>query len=99
DIKKEKFRQITFSMIGGIPKNDLIQPKDIKYKSFDGLEINGYLYLPKGAKKDGKNPAVVWPHGGPEWQEKNLFNKYFQILSNRGYAVIVPNFRGSTGYG
>src|SRR4030095_508900 len=41
----------------------------------------------------------VWPHGGPEWQEKNLFNKFFQLLVNRGYAVIAPNFRGSTGYG
>lgn len=99
DIKKESFKQITFSMIGGIPKSDFTVPHEIKYKSFDGLEINGYLYIPKGAKKDGSNPAVVWPHGGPEWQEKNLFNKYFQVMANRGYVVIVPNFRGSTGYG
>lgn len=99
DIKKEKFKQVTFSMIGGIPKNDFVVPQDIKYKSFDGLEIFGYIYLPKGVKKDGTNPAILWPHGGPEWQEKNLFNKYFQILTNRGYIVIAPNFRGSTGYG
>lgn len=99
DIRKEKFNQITFSMIGGIPKNDLIVPQDIKYNSFDGLEINGYMYLPRDVKKDGSNAAIVWPHGGPEWQEKNLFNKYFQIFANRGYVVIVPNFRGSTGYG
>jgi dipeptidyl aminopeptidase/acylaminoacyl peptidase len=50
-------------------------------------------------EKDGKYPAIVWPHGGPEWQDKNLFNKYFQILTNRGFIVIAPNFRGSTGYG
>jgi dipeptidyl aminopeptidase/acylaminoacyl peptidase len=99
DLKKDKFKQVTFSMIGGIPKNDFVIPQEIKYKSFDGLEIYGYLYLPKGAKKDGNTPAIVWPHGGPEWQEKNLFNKYFQILCNRGYIVIAPNFRGSTGYG
>ncbi len=99
DIKKEKLSQVTYSMIGGIPKHDLIVPQDITYKSFDGVEISGYLYLPKGAKKDGSYPGIVWPHGGPEWQEKNLFNKYFQIFANRGYAVIVPNFRGSTGYG
>jgi dipeptidyl aminopeptidase/acylaminoacyl peptidase len=71
----------------------------VKYKSFDGLEISALLYQPKGLIKNGSNPAIVWPHGGPEWQEKNLFNKYFQILANRGYTVIVPNFRGSTGYG
>lgn len=99
DIKKEKMKQVTFSMIGGIPKSDFTVPQSIKYKSFDGLEINGFLYIPKSAKKDGTNPAIVWPHGGPEWQEKNLFNKYFQILNNRGYIVIAPNFRGSTGYG
>lgn len=99
DIKKESAKQITFSMIGGIPKNDFIIPQEITYKSFDGLEISGYLYIPKGAKKDGTNPAVLWPHGGPEWQEKNLFNKYFQLMANRGYVVIAPNFRGSTGYG
>lgn len=99
DIKKEKMTQVTFSMIGGIPKNDFVVPQSIRYKSFDGLEINGFLYIPKGIKNDGSNPAIVWPHGGPEWQEKNLFNKYFQILTNRGYIVIAPNFRGSTGYG
>jgi dipeptidyl aminopeptidase/acylaminoacyl peptidase len=99
DIKKESFKQITFSMIGGIPKNDFVVPIEIKYKSFDGLEISAYMYIPKGAKKNGMNPAVLWPHGGPEWQEKNLFNKYFQIMVNRGYVVIAPNFRGSTGYG
>ena len=99
DIKKEKFKQVTFSMIGGIPKTDFVVPQEIKYKSFDGLEISGFLYLPKNAKKDGSNPAIVWPHGGPEWQEKLLFHKFFQILTNNGYAVIAPNFRGSTGYG
>ncbi len=99
DIKKEKLNQVTFSMIGGIPKSDFTVPQSIKYNSVDGLEINGFLYIPKGMKPDGTNPAIVWPHGGPEWQEKNLFNKYFQILTNRGYIVIAPNFRGSTGYG
>ncbi len=99
DIKKEKFSQITFSMIGGIPRNDFVVPNEIKYKSFDGLEISGYMYIPKGMKKDGTNPAIVWPHGGPEWQEKVLFHKFFQILTNNGYIVIAPNFRGSTGYG
>lgn len=99
NIKKEKLKQVTFSMIGGIPKSEFTVPQSIKYTSFDGLEINGFMYIPKGMKKDGTNPAIVWPHGGPEWQEKNLFNKYFQIFTNRGYIVIAPNFRGSTGYG
>ena len=99
DIKSEKSKQITFSMIGGIPKQDFVKPSLVKYKSFDGLEISAWLYVPKWMKKDRSNPAIVWPHGGPEWQEKNLFNKYIQILTNAGYALIAPNFRGSTGYG
>lgn len=99
DIKKEKYRQITFSMIGGIPRNHFVLPRDISYKSFDGLDISGFMYLPRGTKKDGTNPAILWPHGGPEWQEKVLFHKFFQILTNYGYIVIAPNFRGSTGYG
>lgn len=99
DIKKDKMKQITFSMIGGIKKKHFVVPKQIQYKSFDELEINAMLYIPSWMKKDGTNPAMVWPHGGPEHQEKVLFNKYLQILCNRGYIVIAPNFRGSTGYG
>jgi dipeptidyl aminopeptidase/acylaminoacyl peptidase len=99
DIKKNKFKQITFSMIGGIPKHGFTSPESIQYESFDGLRIGANLYIPKWMKKDGTNPAVVWPHGGPEWQDKNVFSKYAQILANRGYIVIAPNFRGSTGYG
>lgn len=99
DISKGKMKQITFSMIGGIPKKDFVIPAKVKYKSFDGLEISAYLYLPKGSEKNRTLPGIVWPHGGPEYQEKEIFNKYFQILVNRGYVVIAPNFRGSTGYG
>ncbi len=99
DIKKKKIRQVTFSMIGGIPKSHFTVPKKIQYESFDGLRINANLYIPKWMKKDGTNPAVIWPHGGPEWQERTIFNKYSQTMANRGYIVIAPNFRGSTGYG
>jgi dipeptidyl aminopeptidase/acylaminoacyl peptidase len=99
NIKSDTYRQITFSMIGGIPKEDFIEPKLIKYKSFDGIEISALLYIPKWMKKDGTNPAILWPHGGPEVQMKNEFNKYLQIMANRGFIVIAPNYRGSTGYG
>lgn len=72
--------------------------KPIKYKSRDGLEINGYLTLPKG--KLAKNlPVVVNPHGGPWARDRWGFNPEVQYLANRGYAVLQMNFRGSTGYG
>ncbi|MBW6491819.1 MAG: S9 family peptidase [Lentimicrobium sp.] len=70
----------------------------ISYKSADGLKIPAYLTLPKG--KEAKNlPLVVMPHGGPWARSGWGFNSYAQFLANRGYAVLDPNFRGSTGYG
>ena len=72
--------------------------KPITYKSSDGLEIPGYLALPKGL--EAKNlPLVVVPHGGPWARDMWGFNGLAQWLANRGYAVLMPNFRGSTGYG
>jgi dienelactone hydrolase len=70
----------------------------VKYKSSDGLEIPAYLTLPKGVP--GKNlPALVIPHGGPWARDVWGYNSLAQFFANRGYAVLSPNFRGSTGYG
>lgn len=99
DLKKKNSKQITNSLVGGVSGKGLTKPKDIFYKSFDGLKIHALLYIPKGLKKNGKNPAIVWPHGGPEHQEMHNFSKYVQVMVNAGYIVIAPNFRGSSGYG
>ncbi len=70
----------------------------IRYKSSDGLEIPAYLTLPKGVSP--KNlPIVVFPHGGPWARDSWGYNSFAQFFANRGYAVLEPNFRGSTGYG
>jgi len=70
----------------------------ITYKSSDGLEIPAYLTLPKGVQ--AKNlPLVIFPHGGPWARDSWGYNTFAQLLANRGYAVLSPNFRGSTGYG
>ncbi|HWF90039.1 MAG TPA: alpha/beta fold hydrolase [Pyrinomonadaceae bacterium] len=72
--------------------------KAVKYPSSDGLEVPAYLTLPKGV--DAKNlPAVIVPHGGPWYRDSWGYNAFAQFLANRGYAVLQPNFRGSTGYG
>ena len=72
--------------------------KAVKYPSSDGLEIPAYLTLPKGV--EAKNlPAVIVPHGGPWYRDSWGYNSFAQFLANRGYAVLQPNFRGSTGYG
>lgn len=81
-----------------LPVKDLATMKPISYKSSDGLIIPAYLTLPKGV--EAKNlPLVVMPHGGPWGRDSWGYNSYVQFLANRGYAVLIPNFRASTGYG
>ncbi len=81
-----------------LPREHMAQMRAIRYKSSDGLEIPAYLTLPKGVAAK-KLPLIVFPHGGP-WARDNWgFNGYAQFLANRGYAVLAPNFRSSTGYG
>jgi dipeptidyl aminopeptidase/acylaminoacyl peptidase len=81
-----------------LPRADLAQMKAVTYKSSDGLEIPAYLTLPKGA--EAKNlPTLIIPHGGPWGRDQWGYNPLAQFFANRGYAVLMPNFRGSTGYG
>lgn len=81
-----------------LPRNALSPMKAIRYKSSDGLEIPAYLTIPKGTS--GKNlPLLVIPHGGPWHRDSWGFASLAQFFANRGYAVLMPNFRGSTGYG
>jgi dipeptidyl aminopeptidase/acylaminoacyl peptidase len=70
----------------------------IRYKSSDGMEIPAYLTLPKGLTPKGL-PVIVFPHGGPWARDAWGYDAGAQFLANRGYAVLQPNFRGSTGYG
>jgi len=81
--------------IGG---QKLATVQSITYRSFDGAEVPAYLTLPPGSS--GKNiPAIVMPHGGPEARDVWGFDFLVQFFANRGYAVIQPEFRGSTGFG
>jgi dipeptidyl aminopeptidase/acylaminoacyl peptidase len=81
-----------------LPREALTEMKAVHYKSSDGLEIPGYLTLPKGTP--GKNlPTIIFPHGGPWGRDVWGYNGYAQFFANRGYAVLSMNFRGSTGYG
>jgi dipeptidyl aminopeptidase/acylaminoacyl peptidase len=81
-----------------IDENDMAEMQPIKYKSRDGLSINGYLTLPKGVAPVNL-PVIVNPHGGPWHRDSWGFNPEVQLMANRGYAVLQMNFRGSTGYG
>lgn len=77
----------------------LARPQTVSFKARDGIEIQAYLTLPRG--REAKNlPLIVMPHGGPFWVRDTLtYRDEVQLLANRGYAVLQPNFRGSAGYG
>ncbi len=76
----------------------LTEMKPVSYPAADGTMIPAYLTLPAGST--GKNlPAIVMPHGGPEARDEWGFNWLVQFYAARGFAVLQPNFRGSTGYG
>ena len=77
----------------------LAPTKAITYTARDGVDIRAYLTLPRG-RGDGNFPLILLPHGGPFGIRDELrYNDEVQLLANRGYAVLQPNFRGSGGYG
>jgi dipeptidyl aminopeptidase/acylaminoacyl peptidase len=71
----------------------------VTYKSFDGRLISAFVWVPFNLKRDGKAAAVVMPHGGPTGQVVDSFNSRAILLASRGFVVIAPNVRGSSGYG
>jgi dipeptidyl aminopeptidase/acylaminoacyl peptidase len=82
-----------------VPTKDFPAAELVKWKSFDGKEISGFLYRPP-AKFTGKRPVLVVIHGGPEGQSLPTFlGRYNYFLNEMGIALIFPNVRGSTGYG
>jgi len=80
-------------------KHALVKPETYKYKSFDGLEIEAALVKP--ADWDGKTklPLVTYVHGGPTGAWEDAVDAWSQLLATRGFAVLMPNIRGSIGYG
>jgi dipeptidyl aminopeptidase/acylaminoacyl peptidase len=91
-------RQITRSARGGLPARAFTAPELVHYPTFDGREVPAFLYLPQGGEPRGL-PVVVYVHGGPESQFRPNFNPLVQYFVSRGYGVLAPNVRGSTGYG
>jgi dipeptidyl aminopeptidase/acylaminoacyl peptidase len=94
-----KVRQLTHAARAGLPFSQFTEPQLIEYKSFDGRMIPAWWYAPP-PRADGRlSPAIVYPHGGPESQTRPAFNAIFQYFLLRGYGVLAPNVRGSSGYG
>ncbi len=99
DVGSHQSMQLTFSAIAGLNPASLSPSELVHYKSFDGKMISAFLWMPFNLKRDGTNPGVVLPHGGPTGQTVDYFNREAAALASRGYICIAPNVRGSTGYG
>ncbi len=100
NLSSNKIDRWTFSETGGLNTATFSEPRLIKWKSFDGKTISGFLYMPDPHKFPGKRPVIVNIHGGPEGQFRPGFlgrNNFY--LNELGVALVFPNVRGSTGYG
>ncbi|GAC1357493.1 MAG: S9 family peptidase [Ktedonobacteraceae bacterium] len=91
-------RKLTRVNDGILQGRQLIRPRRINWQSFDGLEMEGWLYLPP-LPQESKAPLILAPHGGPSLAWGDAYVHEFQVLAGRGYAVFAPNPRGSAGYG
>jgi len=99
DIGKGKARKLTNSLNPDINRDDLVEGRVIRYRSFDSLEIPAILYKPHQASESNPAPALVWVHGGPGGQSRVSYFSVIQFLANHGYVIIAVNNRGSSGYG
>lgn len=96
--RKAKTLTLQYRIREDLPRASLSPRIPYHFKSSDGLEIPAYLTLPKGLP--AKNlPLIAWPHGGPWGRDSDGYDTFAQFFANRGYAVLQPNFRASTGYG
>jgi len=76
----------------------LVEKESRTYKARDGLELEGFLSLPKTFSKK-PTATIILPHGGPMSEDGKSFDLFSTFMANRGYVVFQPNFRGSSGYG
>lgn len=98
DLQANALQQLTHASRAGIPFSEFVEPELIHYKTFDGRDIPAWFYRP--VSSGGRlPPVIVYPHGGPESQTRPNFSALFQYFVARGYAVLAPNVRGSSGYG
>jgi len=91
--------QLTFSEVASLRAAQLPPSQIVHYKSFDENVITALLWVPFNLKRDGSNPALILPHGGPTGQMVDYWNTDVAALTSRGYICLAPNPRGSTGYG
>lgn len=99
DVTTGDCRKITQLNRSGLDLTPYSDPQLVRLTSKDGTKFSAFLHLPPGASESKPVPAMVWVHGGPEDQFRPYFSPRTLYFMSRGFAIIAPNFRGSTGYG
>lgn len=97
NIKQKKVERLTDTWTSSIPEKELCMPKSVHFES-QGKKIQSWLFLPKN-NTNKKCPVIIWPHGGPQAQERSQFRPILQFLVAEGFAVWAPNHHGSVGFG
>ncbi len=96
DLKSGTSRELVDVLPPSLRGRSFVAGESVRIPSFDGKPIPAYVYRPEGA---GPFPAVFEIHGGPTYQYRREFSAWRQYLVSKGFVVVVPNVRGSTGYG
>ncbi len=91
-----KSKRLSTFQTKALPKHVLVPPRTVRYRSFDGLKIPALLFSPKDRSR---RAGIVLPHGGPEMVDTNIWDQLTAMLLDKGFHVLKPNYRGSTGYG
>ena len=97
DTSKESMQRIGWNNFA-LQNRTLSPVSTVEYKARDGTPIEAVVTLPRGRQHKGL-PLIVMPHGGPEARDSEAYDWWVQFLAEQGYAVIQPNYRGSSGYG
>lgn len=98
-LSEGSFRQLTQSLPAGVAPEAFVEPERVDYPSLDGIRVPALLYRPQSTAGAALPPAVVYVHGGPNWLAQVTWDPAVQHMVGRGWAVLAPNYRGSTGYG
>lgn len=96
--RDEDWRELVPPVTAGLAHDDLPDTRLVKWPTFDGREIPGFLLTPRAAG-DAPRPTIIDVHGGPEGQSRPSWNPRTAMFVANGFNVLLPNVRGSTGYG
>ncbi|HEY3124545.1 MAG TPA: prolyl oligopeptidase family serine peptidase [Thermoanaerobaculia bacterium] len=100
NLRTGKVDRWTVSELGGLNPEKFSEPELVSWKSFDGREVTGFLYRPDSSRFPGKRPVSIEIHGGPEGQARpDFLGPWNYLLNELGVAILLPNIRGSSGYG